>query len=48
MRAQPDAEAKAAVPTAVDPIPPTVAEEGKDAIRRRIVDRDVLELTAQR
>jgi superfamily II DNA or RNA helicase/HKD family nuclease len=35
-----DAEARAAVPTAVDPIQQTVSEEIKDAIRRRSVDRD--------
>jgi len=33
-------EAKAAAPMAVDPIQQTVAEELKDAIRRRTVDRD--------
>ncbi len=35
-----EAEAKAAAPTAVDPIQQTVSEEIKDAIRRRGVDRD--------
>jgi hypothetical protein len=35
-----EAEAKAAAPTVVDPIQQTVSEEIKDAIRRRIVDRD--------
>ena len=35
-----EAEAKAAAPTAVDPIQQTVSEEIKDAIRRRSVDRD--------
>jgi len=35
-----EAEARAAVPTAVDPIQQTVSEEIKDAIRRRTVDRD--------
>jgi superfamily II DNA or RNA helicase len=34
------AEAKAAAPTAVDPVQQTVTEEIKDAIRRRSVDRD--------
>jgi superfamily II DNA or RNA helicase len=34
------AEAKAAAPTAVDPIQQTVSEEIKDAIRRRSVDRE--------
>src|SRR5439155_8537178 len=35
-----EAEAKAAAPTAVDPIQQTVSEEIKDAIRRRSVDRE--------
>ncbi|MBV9125957.1 MAG: SWF/SNF helicase family protein, partial [Planctomycetes bacterium] len=35
-----EAEAKAAAPTAVDPIQQTVSEEIKDAIRRRTVDRE--------
>ncbi len=35
-----EAEAKAAAPTAVDPIQQTVSEEIKDAIRRRGVDRE--------
>lgn len=38
--AEREAEAKAAAPTAVDPIQQTVAEELKDAIRRRTVDRE--------
>ncbi len=36
-----EAEAKAAAPTAVDPIQQTVSEEIKDAIRRRSVDREI-------
>jgi hypothetical protein len=40
LTAERDAEAKAAAPTAVDPIQQTVAEELKDAIRRRTVDRE--------
>jgi SNF2 family DNA or RNA helicase len=36
-----EAEAKAAAPTAVDPIQQTVTEELKDAIRRRAVDREL-------
>ena len=35
-----EAEAKAAAPTAVDPIQQTVSEEIKDAVRRRSVDRE--------
>ena len=35
-----EAEAKAAAPTAVDPIQQTVTEEIKNAIRRRTVDRE--------
>lgn len=35
-----EAEARAAAPTAVDPIQQTVSEEIKDAIRRRTVDRE--------
>jgi hypothetical protein len=35
-----EAEAKAAAPTAVDPIQQTVSEGIKDAIRRRSVDRE--------
>lgn len=35
-----EAEAKAAAPTAVDPIQQTISEEIKDAIRRRTVDRE--------
>ena len=35
-----EAEARAAAPTAVDPIQQTVSEEIKDAIRRRSVDRE--------
>ena len=35
-----EAEAKAAAPTAVDPIQQTVSEEIKNAIRRRTVDRE--------
>jgi superfamily II DNA/RNA helicase len=35
-----ETEAKAAAPTAVDPIQQTVSEEIKDAIRRRSVDRE--------
>jgi len=35
-----EAEARAAAPTAVDPIQQTITEEIKDAIRRRGVDRD--------
>ena len=40
LAAERQAEAKAAAPTAVDPIQQTLAEELKDAIRRRTVDRD--------
>ena len=36
-----EVEAKAAAPTAVDPIQQTVAHEVKDAIRRRSVERDI-------
>jgi hypothetical protein len=39
-----EAEAKAAAPTAVDPIQQTVSEEIKDAIRRRTVDREKAKL----
>lgn len=39
--AEREAEARAAVPTAVDPIQQTLTEELKDAIRRRSVDREV-------
>ena len=35
-----EAEARAAAPIAVDPIQQTVSEEIKDAIRRRLVDRE--------
>jgi superfamily II DNA or RNA helicase/HKD family nuclease len=35
-----EAEARAAVPTAVDPIQQTLTEEIKDAIRRRSIDRE--------
>jgi hypothetical protein len=35
-----EAEARAAAPTAVDPIQQTMSEEIKDAIRRRTVDRE--------
>ena len=40
LAAEREAEAKAAAPTAVDPIQQTVTEEIKDAIRRRTVDRE--------
>ena len=40
LAAEREAEAKAASPTAVDPIQQTVTEELKDAIRRRTVDRE--------
>jgi superfamily II DNA or RNA helicase len=40
LAAERQAEAKAAAPTIVDPIQQTVAEELKDAIRRRTVDRE--------
>ncbi len=40
LSAERQAEARAAAPTAVDPIQQTVAEELKDAIRRRSVDRE--------
>ena len=40
LAAEREVEAKAAAPTAVDPIQQTVTEELKDAIRRRTVDRE--------
>jgi hypothetical protein len=40
LSAEREVEAKAAAPTAVDPIQQTVTEELKDAIRRRTVDRE--------
>ena len=40
LAAEREAEARAAAPTAVDPIQQAVAEELKDAIRRRTVDRE--------
>jgi hypothetical protein len=40
LAAEREAEARAAAPTAVDSIQQTVTETIKDAIRRRIVDRD--------
>ncbi len=41
LKAEREVEARAAAPTAVDPIQQTVAEELKDAIRRKTVDRDL-------
>src|SRR5207237_1383554 len=40
LAAEREAEAKAAAPTAVDPIQQTVTETLKDAIRRRSVERE--------
>jgi SNF2 family DNA or RNA helicase len=41
LKAERETEAKAAASTAVDPIQQTVAEELKDAIRHRTVDREI-------
>jgi len=41
LSAEREVEAKAAAPTAVDPIQQTVAEELKDALRRQSVDREI-------
>ena len=41
LAAEREAEARAAAPTAVDPIQQTVSEEIKDALRRQTIDRDL-------
>jgi SNF2 family DNA or RNA helicase len=41
LSAEREVEARSAAPTVVDPIQQTVAEELKDAVRRRTVDRDL-------
>ena len=41
LTAEREVEAKAAAPTAVDPIQQTVVEELKDALRRQSVDREL-------
>ena len=40
LNAEQEAEAKAAAPTAVDPIQQTVTEELKNSLRRRTIDRE--------